>query len=156
MANKFKLDSGILNAALYVLAGLLFCILRGEVLSILFTVVGILFVVKAILHFLAKHYPNGAFSAVIGLILLIGGNLIVDVVLIVFGVFWIVQGALSLFAHVRSKNPAPMALLASAGTLLIGILLCVSNWLVVDWVFLIIGIVMIVDGVMSLFGSLRR
>lgn len=156
MANKFKLDSGLLNAALYILAGLLFCILRGEVLSILFTIVGILFVVQAILHFVQKQYPNGAVSAVIGLVLLIGGNLITQVILIVFGVFLLVRGAFSLFAHLRSKKPSTWALVASAGTLLIGILLIVSNWLIVDWVFIIIGVVMIVDGVMSLLGSLRR
>lgn len=148
-------NSALLTAALYLLVGILFCIFKGSVLGWLFTVVGILFVVQGVLSILAKDTVSGAISLVIGLVLLIGGWTIVEIILIVFGILMLVKGVMNLFTLLRGK-PSAMQLLTAAGTVLIGILLIVSRWVIFDWFFIIMGVFFIVDGVIALLGALKR
>ena len=152
---KNKGNNALLTAALYLLVGLLFCIFKAGVLNWLFTIVGVLFVVQGVLSILAKDTVSGAISLVIGLVLLVGGWTIVEIILIVFGILMLVKGVLSLFTLLRGK-PSAMQLLTAAGTILIGILLIVSRWVVFDWFFIVMGVFFIVDGVIALLGALKR
>ncbi len=150
-----KSSNALLTAALYILVGVLFCILKGTVLSWLFTVVGVLFLVQGVLSILAKDNIAGAISLVIGLVLLIGGWTIVEIILIVFGILMLVKGGTGLLTLLNGK-PSAMQLITMAGTILIGILLIVSRWVIFDWFFIIMGVFFIVDGVVALLGAWNR
>ena len=75
----------------------MFIAFRGEVLNWLLTVVGILFVVQGILSVANKDVTNGIISMLIGVVIILGGWLFIDIVMIVFGILIIVKGLGDLF-----------------------------------------------------------
>jgi uncharacterized membrane protein HdeD (DUF308 family) len=48
------------------------------------------------------------------------------------------------------KKKGWMALIKPIITLIIGVFLIVAKWLLVDWVFIVIGVIFIINGIMAL------
>ncbi len=152
MANVKKLDRNVLNGILYILVGVLFCIFRAALLKWLLTIVGILFLVQGVLSIAKRDMYGGVLGLVLGLLLILGGWLFVEVVLIVFGVLIIVKGVMDLMEALKHKNNL-LPIVVACVTLAVGILLIVSRWAMLDWFFILLGIVFIVDGVLALVGK---
>ena len=87
-----------------------------------------------------------------GLIIL-GGWLFLEIVLLVLGVVLVVKGILELVACLRFSKINIVALLAAILTIVIGVLLIVSKWQVTDTFLIVIGVILIVDGVFMFFGK---
>lgn len=151
MANSKKLDSNILNAILYIAVGILFCIFRSGLLGWLMTIVGIVFVINGVIRFINSDTVAGIISAVIGVVVILGGWLFVDIVLLVFGILVIIKGVTDLIDAVKSKVTANI--ITACVTLAVGILLIISKWALMDLIFIILGAVFIVNGVLSLLGK---
>lgn len=152
MANSKKMDAKLLTAVLYIVIGVLFCIFRAALLQWLLTIVGVLFVVQGVLSLVKKDMVSGAVSLVIGLLLIIGGWTFVEVIMIVFGVLMIVKGVLDLLEALKRKNNVVPIVFACL-TLAVGVLLIVSRWAMLDWLFILIGVFFIADGVLGLLGK---
>lgn len=155
--SKMKLFNGdFLNAVLYLLVGILFCVFRAEILGWLFTAIGVLFVVQGIMALVRRDTVGGAVGLVIGILLLIFAWSIGKVVLIVFGVLMIVKGVISLLSALqRRPKPHLMAVLMSGLTVFVGVMLIVSGGTLLNWLFVVIGVFFIVDAVLSLLAALR-
>ena len=154
MAKSKKLDKNLTNAVLYLLVGVLFCLFRSSVLGWLLTAVGVLFIVQGVLSLLQKDMAGGIVGLVIGLLVILGGWLFVEIVMVLFGVLVIVKGVTSLMDALKRKNNT-MPILMAGVTLFVGILLIVSRWAMLDWFFVILGVIFIINGVLALLGSLR-
>lgn len=154
MAKLKRFDKNMTNAVLYLLVGILFCIFRAGVLNWLLTVVGVLFIVQGVVSLLQKDIAGGVTGLVIGLLVILGGWLFIEIVMILFGVLVILKGVTSLLSALkRQKNTVPI--LMSGLTLFVGIMLIVSRWAMLDWFFIILGVIFIVNGLLALIGSLR-
>jgi hypothetical protein len=84
-------------------------------------------------------------------VIIVAGWLIVEVALIVFGVLIVVSGVNELLGVKNSKKILDFVF--PIITILIGAMLVVAKWIVVDWFFIVVGVVFIVNGVMALLGE---
>ena len=149
MAKKLKISDNTVAAILYILVGVLFCIFRASMLRWLLTAAGIVFIVMGVLDILKKNLVNGIVEAVIGVVILVGGWAFVNVALIIFGALLVIKGVLDLLAAIKAKAGI-MTILAAVVTAVVGVLLIASKWVMVDWFFIVMGIILIVDGAMML------
>ncbi|MBQ9709838.1 MAG: DUF308 domain-containing protein [Clostridia bacterium] len=151
-----KPDSALILAIAYVVIGILFCIFKGEVISWIMTAAGVLFIVQGILHIVAKRTTEGIINIVIGAVILLCGWLLLKVALIIFGVLIAASGVLNLIQMFKGGKLALIPLIVAIATIAVGVLLVVSQWVVFDVMFIIIGVLFIVDGAIGIFNSVKK
>ena len=145
--------NAVINAVIYAVLGILLCIFRGQVLGWLLTAAGVYFIVMGIIALVNKNYPIGGIQIGIGAIIILGGWLFVEIVLIVCGVLCIVRGVMQLIAAINANSITGM--IYAALTIALGVVLVVCKWVMIDWFFIVIGIILIVDGVSALIAALK-
>lgn len=161
MATKKRSSGGIGNrdfvtGLLYVAIGLLFCIFRSSVLNWLLTVVGILFILAGAVEILAnKDYLSGIVFIILGVVLIWGSWQFLSIVLIVFGALYILKGIADLVRALQKKRRDPFAILSALAAIALGVLLIVLKINLLDWMFIVIGIIFIFEGVVTAL-SLRK
>ena len=117
------------------------------------TAAGVLFIVQGILHIVAKRTTEGIINIVIGAVILLCGWLLLKVALIIFGVLIAASGVLNLIQMFKGGKLALIPLIVAIATIAVGVLLVVSQWVVFDVMFIIIGVLFIVDGAIGIFNS---
>ena len=152
MASK-KFNSNFTSALMYIILGVLFCVFRAGVLDWLMTIAGVLFIVFGILDLVKGATTSGIINLAIGAVILLGGWFFLEVVLIVFGILLAVKGAIALINSLKALNKSIFDIVFSALTVAVGIMLTVSEWALMDWFFVVMGVLFIVDGVLELLGK---
>ncbi len=155
MANKNSNSTGaFINAAMYILMGILMCIFRADLLNWAMTAIGIIFVVSGIIRALKNEIVEGVIIAAIGVVIILGGWLFIDIILLILGAVLTVKGILDLFKAIEIKYIP--AIIGPIITMIVGVLLIVSKWALLDWFFIIIGVVLIIDGIMIVLTQLKK
>ena len=151
---KTKIDlslSNLLTCALYAIIGLFLVITKAGSLSILMTVIGALFIIVGVLDIVNKgDLTKAIVELVIGVAIIVCGWLIVDIVLLVFGIFLIIRGAIDVINNYKSGIGA---LLSPIVCIVIGILLVIAKWALMDTMCLVAGIIFLINAVLVLFGK---
>lgn len=143
--------NNILTCAMYAIIGLLLIILRGESLGILMTVVGLLLIAMGIVDVVKnKETVKGIIEAVAGLAIIVFGWTVASIVLLIFGIFLIVKGVMELFQNMSNGF---MAMLSSIVTIIIGVLLVIAKWTLLDVMCLVAGIIFMINAALVLFGK---
>ncbi len=150
-AKKSLTANNLLNALLYVLIGVLMCVFKAGLLEWLMTGIGIVLMVTGILKAVKKYPVEGILTAAVGLLILIGGWQFVDIMLLVLGVILVAKGLIDLIRAVRRNNLA--ATVAAIITTTVGVALIISKWALLDWVFIVLGVILIVDGLLCAIGK---
>lgn len=151
-SKKLKLSTNnILTCIVYAVIGALLLILKGGSLGILMTVVGALLLVLGLVDvFKNKDLMKGLIEGLVGVAIIVCGWLIADLVLLILGIFLIVKGLMEIF---KGRKSGFMALLSPIMTVVIGILLVVSKWALLDVMCMIAGVIFIINAVLALFGK---
>ena len=156
MAKKSSVSrNDLIFALLYILAGVFFFVFKGGALNILFTIVGALFVVSGIVVLIAnRDFLSAAICIVIGLVLLLGGWLFAEIVILVFGILCVVKGIADFAQSVKRKSV--FGVIAALLVVALGVLLILDRWFstVRDWFFIAIGVIFIVNGLLLLIGGI--
>lgn len=151
---KTKIDlslNNLLTCALYAIIGLFLVITKEGSLSILMTVIGALFIIVGVLDIINKgDLTKAIVELVIGVAIIVCGWLIVDIVLLVFGIFLIIRGAIDVINNYKSGIGA---LLSPIVCIVIGILLVIAKWALMDTMCLVAGIIFLINAVLVLFGK---
>ncbi|MBR2870340.1 MAG: DUF308 domain-containing protein [Clostridia bacterium] len=156
MAKSKKKSKGLqlntlLTAGLYAVIGILLIILKGGSLDILMTIVGALFIIMGIVDiFKGGDLLEGVIKIGIGIAIIIFGWALTDLVLLIFGILLIIKGVLDLLG-LRGKGLK--AMLPAIVMIVIGIMLVISKWALLDIICIIAGIVFIVNAVLILIGK---
>ncbi len=150
MSSK-KSNQNLINAALYILIGVLLCIFRASVLDWAMTAIGIVLIAIGILNIVKKALAEGIIMAAIGVVVILGGWLFIDIILLILGVALLIKGVLDLVRAIEHKSVP--TIVGSVITMVVGVMLVVSKWALLDWLFIIIGAVLIVDGVLMALGK---
>ena len=153
-SSSLKMDlsvDNLITCALFAIIGILLIILRGSSLGILMTIIGVLLIVLGVYDAVVKKdLIKGIIEAVIGLVIILMGWLIAEIVFLVFGILLIVLGAVELY---KTYRRGLVAMLPAIIMLVIGVLLIVANWVLVDVFCIIAGIIFIIYAVLALFGK---
>ncbi len=151
---KLKLDlspTNLVTCLVYAVIGILLVALKGGSISYLMTAIGALLIVLGVVDFInGKDVVKAIVEIAIGVAVIVLGWLIVDIVLLVFGVLLIIKGALELL---KIYKKGFMAMLPSLVIIVIGVLLVISKWALLDVICIIAGIVFIANAVLTLFGK---
>lgn len=151
---KLKLDlspANLVACLVYAVIGVLLLVLKGGSINYLMTAIGALLIILGAVDIInGKDMVKGLVEIAIGIAIIVLGWLIADIVLLVFGILLIVKGALE-FIKIYKKGF--MAMLPSLVTIVIGVLLVVSKWALLDVICIVAGIVFIVNAVLTLFGK---
>lgn len=154
MANSNKkVSNGVVYALLYIVLGVLFIVFKSGMLNWLMTIAGIVFIALGIFDIIKKRLTQGIIEAVIGVVIILGGWLFVEIVLLVFGALLIVKGVTDLIKACQSKSKDFSKILCAVITAIVGILLVVAKWVTLDWFFIVLGAVFIIDGLFALFNK---
>ena len=145
MARRKSLDT---TALLYIAIGILFIIFKAAALDWTMTVVGVLFIVNGIIDITKKRLISGVSGIVIGAIIILCGWTLLSLVLTIFGILLTAKGVLDFFHFIKRGRLIPI--LSAILTVVIGILLIVGNVIDQGWFYVLIGIVLLVDGITAL------
>lgn len=145
-----QMYSNIVSALAYILLGIMFCIWKDAVLKWIMLIFGVLLIVKGTVDVLARFVTVGAIEIAIGVLTIIFGFTAVQVALIVFGILIAVYG----FSGLLNGGYKNLFTLIVCGlTIAGGILLACNSSGAIQWLFIVVGVMFIVDGVLALLGK---
>lgn len=148
-----KKNSELFSSLLYIIIGVLLIVFPGDALNWGMTLAGIFFVVSGILDVVRKNWAGGAVSLIIGAVILVLGWTAVNIVLLVLGILIAVKGLVALISTLTSKRGTVISVLFALLTIVVGVMLAFGNAL--STMVMIGGVLLVIDGVLGLFGSRR-
>ena len=134
------------SAIMMLVLGVLFIWKQADVISIATWVLGIALIVLGVLDLLAKNTIPAIVKAALGVVILVLGNTLINVALTIIAIIMIALGAVQfveLFRRRASGTERLFSLASAALYVLIGVLLFLGH--LMNWMFIVIGIFMIVD-----------
>ena len=146
--NKDKLFSGILLSII----GLLFIVFKGEVISIIGTIIGVIFIINGIKYFSTDQTTEGITLIVIGILIIIFGWVFVAIALYLVGIILIVFGVYTLYVRLKSKlitdNVVAKVLYFMIPVLYIlaGGCLFFNQGGTISFIFIVVGVIILLNG----------
>ena len=146
----------VLMSLLYIIVGVLFIVFRTQMLNVMMTIVGVLFIIYGVADLLVTHNKtvSGILGIAVGVVILVCGSQFTTIVLIIFGVYLAIQGAIILLESIRHNNL--LGTLFACLAIVVGIMLIIGQWFMVDWFFIVMGAVFIIDGFVGLVQVLKH
>ena len=155
-------SSQFLSALMTLILGVLFVILKGEVVGIAIKVFAVVLIITAVLELIRLKITSGIVKAILGVVLLAFGwaiteiaLLVIGIVLIVFGVLELVKRIIALFKKNRTKLIAKiLGFISPIFSIVAGYFLISSSGEAVGWAIVVGGILLIINGVLALVEAL--
>ncbi|MBQ7829841.1 MAG: DUF308 domain-containing protein [Clostridia bacterium] len=149
-----KSNSELFSSILYIIIGILLVIFRSETLNWAMTIAGIVFLISGILDLVKKNWAGGAVSLIIGLAVLILGWAATQIVLLVLGILIAVKGIVALINVLKKGADNVLEVIYPIISVVVGLMLAFGNGL--DVMIIIVGVLLAVDGVIGLVGSMKK
>ena len=151
---KKKINSNLFTSILYVLIGILLIAFPGEMISWAMTIAGVFFAISGVLEILKKNYAGGGVSLFIGIVILVLGWIIADIVLLILGILIAVKGLVALLDALKKKKLNVVEIVFAALTVVAGLFLAFGYGAGI--LVTIVGIILAVDGVVGLVASFNK
>ena len=138
-----------------ILVGVLFVMLKSAVIPIAIKVIGIGLVVLAVLALFSRNAPSCIVYAVMAVLVFVAGGLFVNVAFYVVAAVLLIRGVTQLYALVTDKSIRSSVLtlilfIAPLLNIAAGVCLLLDLSATLSWIFILVGIMLIIDGVLSL------
>lgn len=155
MAKKKALNNqAIINAIALIVLGILFCIFRAGMINVLLTIVGVVLIALGIYDIVKKLYVNAIIEIILGIAVIVCGWTILDIALLVLGIGLAIYAIYQIIMMAKKLNKKNwFMVIKPIITLLVAIFLIVAKWVLVDWIFIVIGVIFIINGVLALLGK---
>ena len=155
-----KKSEKIITSVLTLTLGILLMVLKGGTLQVFTSVFGIMLLIVSVFDFVAKDFKLGVAKCVIGVLILVFGWLIVKVALYVLAAGLVIVGIWGIYDRIKcgigfSWQVKPILLYARPVVcILIGLLLLFNQGGTIDWVFVVGGILTVIEGGLLLLEAL--
>ncbi len=149
-----KSNSELFSSLLYIIIGVLLVIFRSQTLGWAMTIAGIIFVISGILDLVKKNWAGGAVSLIIGIAILILGWAAAQIVLLVLGILIAIKGVVALIDALKQSKKSVLGILFPVLSVVVGLMLAFGNAL--DIMIIIVGILLVVDGIIGLLSSAKK
>ena len=155
-----KRTEKIVVASLIIALGVLLVILRGGIVSILMTVLGLALIAFGVLDLFNCAIPPAVVKLVMGVVIILCGWLIVEAVLYLVSALLLIAGILLLYEKIKFRSRcinlfhALCVYAIPSLCLVIGILLLFNQGNTAQWVFVIGGVFTVVEGGLLLVGAI--
>ena len=150
-----KKNDVLLSLALLA-TGIMFLALRGEFIGIVMTVIGASLIVFGIINLFFGDLYQAIAEAVVGVFIIVFGWLLVAVAFYVIAVALIFYGIVKIrvaFTFIGSKSPLffiTVPFICGALNVVLGFLLFFNQSGTIDWIFIVSGIGLILEGILGL------
>ena len=147
-----KKTEKIVSALLTIALGVLLITLRGKFISILMTVVGLGLIAFAVLDLFNRFIPPAVIKAVAGVVIILCGWTIIEAVLYILSAILLVAGILLLYEKIKNHSRCDALwqtvcqYAVPALLIVIGLLFLFNQGNTVEWVFIISGVLTVIDG----------
>jgi hypothetical protein len=154
-----KKTEKVVVALLTLLLGIALLILRGSLISVLMSVVGIVFIAFGIIQWIKGQIVLAIIKAVIGIVLIICGWTVVSAVLYVLAAAVMITGILLLYEQLKNQGCGATLLQKIAAfaypivCILIGFFLLFNNGNEAQWVFIVSGSLTVLEGGLLLLSA---
>ncbi len=155
------MTSALISALMTLALGILFVILKAEVIGIAITVIGIALIVVAIIDLVKRNFVSAVIKAVLGILVLVIGWTVLDIALLIIGIVLLVYGILELVKRIFGKKGKNqkfwqklLGFVQPIFCIVASILLITNSGQVLDWAIIIPGIFFIIDGVLGIINAL--
>ena len=152
-----------ISAVVMMVIGLLLIILKDGIIGILLTALGVALIVMGILDAVQrKDVTRCVIKCVIGAVIILGGWVFVAVMLYILGALLVIVGVLWIIKlvqrHTKGANliGTITAYLVPALYILIGVCLFFNQSAFVNVVFIIVGVIVLVDGIIQLVNAIKE
>lgn len=149
-----RASSELVSSLLFLTVGILMVVFRSQMLQWAMTFVGAVFIISGILDVARKNTAGGAVSLIIGIAILVLGWTVTQIVLLTLGVLIAVKGLMALIKVTQKKKQTAAEIIFPILTIVLGLMLAFGNAL--DYMIIIVGILLIVDGVIGLIGCIKK
>ena len=149
-----KTNSELFSALLYIIIGVLLIVFRSQTLGWAMTIAGIFFVVSGVLDLIKQNFAGGAVSLIIGIAILVLGWLAAQIVLLVLGILIAIKGIVALINVLKKKNANALEVIFPILSVVVGVMLAFGNGL--DVMIIIVGVLLLIDGVLGLIGAVQK
>ena len=147
-----KKTEKIVSALLTIALGVLLITLRGKFISILMTVLGLGLIAFAVLDLFNRLIPPAVIKAVAGVVIILCGWTIIEAVLYILSALLLVAGILLLYEKIKAHSRCDALwqtvceYAVPALLIVIGLLFLFNQGNTVEWVFIISGVLTVIDG----------
>ena len=151
----------ILMASILIIVGALFMIFKGEIISIIMTILGIRMIVRGIFDLMRGYTMGGVINIVFGALILGAGWLFITLALYILAACLLIAGIGELSGllkeRVKKLNLAVILRIAQPVIyILVAICLFFNQGGAISWVFTVAGLFLIVDGILGLIAALDK
>ena len=152
--------SDLISAAMTLALGVLFLILKGNVIGIALTVLGIALLVTAIVDLVRKNITSGVIKAVLGVVVLVFGWLFLEIAMLILGIVLLIFGILGLIKRILGLKNKQKLLATVLGfiepivCIIASVFLITSAGDALNWAVIVGGVCLIIDGVLALIAAL--
>ena len=159
-----KVSEKIISAILTLVLGILFIVLKGQVVSIAMTILGVLLIVLGIMNLTTKLVAPGVVKIVVGALIILFGWVLVSAALYILAALLLIFGILQLYARIKIKLNTKGARIIDTIfayalpviCIVIAFFLFFNQGGTVDWVFIVAGVFTIIEGILMLANGLRK
>ena len=154
-----KKTEKVVVALLTLLLGIALLILRGSLISVFMTVIGIVFIAFGIIQWLRGQIVLAIIKAVIGIVLIICGWAVVGAVLYVLAAAVMITGILLLYEQIKNQHCGTTLLQKIVAfaypivCILIGFFLLFNEGNEAQWVFIVSGSLTVLEGGLLLLSA---
>ena len=154
-----KKSEKIISAIFTIAIGVLLMIMKGEMISIFMTILGVSLIVLGLIDLLDRNFPIAVVKIVVGSVVIFFGWTIVSAVVYILASLVLIVGILALYDCIRFRlrcvrGMEVLKILAMPVVcILIGLVLFFNKW---DWVFVVAGLFTILEGGLLLLEGLGK
>ena len=149
----------LVSAALTLLLGILLIVLKGGVIKIALTILGIALIVLAVLDLLNKQLVPCVVKGVIGIAVIALGWALIKFAHIVLAVALIAYGVLQLYELLSGKTKKKkdsLKLFLQFATPIASVIAGVFLFIDAGWVYNIAGVFLLINGILALIEALKK
>lgn len=142
MKNSNKLITALLTVAL----GVLFIVMKADVISVAMTVLGAALLVLAVIDLINKQIPPAIVKAVLGVVVLVFGWAFVSVALYVLAAVLLMYGLLYVYELMKAKTKKFLSFVGPVVMIVAALCLFFAQGDILNTMFIISGVFLIVEG----------
>lgn len=162
MAKKVLINTEkLIEAIITMLLGILFLIKQQGVVGIAMTVLGIVLLVLAVLDLLDRKTLPAIIKAVFGVVVIVFGLALAQAALYVLAAILLIWGIYELYTKLKIRlrgntvGLTVMLYISPIMNIVLGLLLLFNQGGTLAWIFIIVGVLLIVDGALLLCDAFR-
>lgn len=150
-----KLSTKLSSAIISIAVGVLFMILKDDIIGITMTLIGIGAIIMAVIDFVNKQTQAGIIKTIIGVVILVLGWVFVDIALYLIAGVLIILGISQIISAIKLSKlcnavQKVFMFVKPVATLAAGLCLFFNKGGTMDWIFFLVGVLILIEGMLSL------